>query len=111
MRHINRMLQRRMQKMHDDHKRQRGEFALDALDSLLEAVPALRQLRETLASKAPPILGGTSRHGGGSTSRNRPMVNPTATYPAASAAEMHELGMLCEASEPEESPYARGRKK
>ncbi|WOO78939.1 uncharacterized protein LOC62_02G002478 [Vanrija pseudolonga] len=103
----NRFLRKQVQKAHKESMLLKSQETRDALDAVLAAVPALLQLRAAL-NKLPapqPVAGPSSlpyKHDFG---------NPTATRPAATAAEYHELEILAEASETETPPRSQGRRK
>ncbi|KAK4683754.1 hypothetical protein P7C73_g6475, partial [Tremellales sp. Uapishka_1] len=76
----------------------------EALDLIIMAIPALRQLRDVLNIASPPVS---------KRSRSRPVMGPTfnpiATRPAAAGAEGIGLGAVSEGSECESEPRRRRR--
>ncbi|KAL1410216.1 hypothetical protein Q8F55_004221 [Vanrija albida] len=103
----NRFLRKQVQKVQKDSMLLKSQATRDALDAVLGAVPALLQLRAALNKMpaAQPIAGPSSLP------HKRDYGNPTATRPAATAAEYLDLGPLAEASETETPPRSQGRRK
>lgn len=103
VRRENSRLHDRVKRMQKESARLRNDAAREALANILDAVPALSQLKQSLDALAPhkPI----TRPNGQLTERT--FINPMATRPAASAAETVGLGILDEELEPSDSPMRR----
>lgn len=105
VRRENSRLHDQVKRLQKESARLRNDAAREALSNILQAVPALAQLKQSLDALSP--LMSISRPNGQVS--ERAFVNPMATRPAASAAENVGLGILDEVSEPSDSPVSRRR--
>ncbi|WWD16794.1 hypothetical protein CI109_101226 [Kwoniella shandongensis] len=95
VRQANLVLQAKVKRMHRDAGKLGGQPVKDALDQLIHAVPALRQLRDALTTINPP----PSHEKDKSPIFLATIENTYATRPAAAARQTHGLGALVEGSE------------